>query len=106
MIRRNSNWKLTLEQRISKLESVLKTESVDFESLSDSLRDSQDEISDAARNLNSKFRKFVSARPSVGSLEYDIPEDAFNALSNAVEALYSAREYVKDARRILDGLDY
>ncbi len=98
--------KSTLEQRIAKLESVLKTESVDFESLSDSLRDSQDEISDAASKLNSKFRKFVSARPSVGRLEYDIPEDAFNALSNAVKELDRAKEYVKDARRILDGLDY
>lgn len=100
------NRKSTLEQRISKLESVLKTESIDFESLSNSLRDSQDEISDASRNLYSKFRKFVSARPSVGSLEYDIPEDAFNALSNAVKELDRAKEYVKDARRILDGLDY
>ena len=100
------NCKSTLEQRIAKLESVLKTESVDFESLSDSLRDSQDEISDAASNLYSKFRKFVSARSSAGSLEYEIPEDAFNALSKAVKELDRAKEYIKDARRILDGLDY
>lgn len=98
--------KRTLEQRIAKLESVLKTESVDFESLSNSLRDSQDEISDAASNLYSKFRKLVSARPSAGIIEYEIPEDAYNALNDAVKELNKAKEYVKDARRILDGLDY
>ena len=99
------NRKSTLEQRIAKLESVLKTESVDFESLSDSLRDSQDEISDAVRNLYSKFRKLVLAKPSTGTLEYEIPEDAYNALNDAVKELNKAKEYVKDARRILDGFD-
>lgn len=98
------NCKSTLEQRIARLERVLKTESVDFESLSKSLWDSQNEISDAASNLHSKFRKFVSARPGAG-LDYEIPEDVFNALTNAVEELKRANEYVKDARRILDGLD-
>lgn len=98
------NRKTTLERRISKLESVLKNESM-FESLSDSLRDSQDEISDAARNLHSKFRKFVSARPSVGRLEYEIPEEAFAALDEARSALLNAIELVKDARRILDDMD-
>lgn len=101
-----TNRKTTLERRIAKLESVLKNESVDFEYLSNSLRDSQDEISDAANNLYSKFRKFVSARPSAGSLEYEIPEDAFNALDDAVKELIKAKEKVKDARRILDGVDY
>ena len=98
--------KTTLEQRIAKLESVLKTESVDLESLSKSLRDNQDEISDAADNLYSKYRKFVSARPSVRSLEYEIPEEAYAVLTKAVKELNRAKEYVKDARRILDGLDY
>lgn len=101
-----TNRKTTLERRIAKLESVLKNESVDFEYLANSLRDSQDEISDAANNLYSKFRKFVSARPSAGSLEYEIPEDAFNALDDAVKELIKAKEKVKDARRILDGVDY
>ena len=81
-----TNRKTTLERRIAKLESVLKNESVDFEYLSNSLRDSQDEISDASN--------------------YEIPEDAFNALSDAVKELNKAKENVKAARRILDGLDY
>lgn len=101
-----TNRKTTLERRIAKLESVLKNESVDFEYLSNSLRDSQDEISDASSNLYSKFRKFVSAIPSTGSLEYEIPEEAFNALDDAVKELNKAKENVKAARRILDGLDY
>ena len=101
-----TNRKTTLERRIAKLESVLKNESVDFEYLSNSLRDSQDEISDAANNLYSKFRKFVSARPSAGVIDYEIPEDAFKALDDAVTDLVKAKEKVKDARRILDGLDY
>ena len=95
------NRKTTLERRISKLERVLKNESL-FESLSDSLRDSQDEISDAARNLYSKYRKLVSARPSIGRLEYEIPEEAFTALTEATSALRNAVELIKDARRILD----
>ena len=101
-----TNRKTTLERRIAKLESVLKNESVDFEYLSNSLRDSQDEISDAASNLYSKFRKFVSARPSAGVIDYEIPEDAFKALDNAVKELNRAKENVKAARRILDGLEY
>lgn len=101
-----TNRKTTLERRIAKLESVLKNESVDFEYLSNSLRDSQDEISDVANNLYSKFRKFVSAKPSTGTIDYEIPEDAFNALDDAVKELIKAKENVKDARRILDGLDY
>lgn len=101
-----ANRKTTLERRIAKLESVLKNESVDFEYLSNSLRDSQDEISDASNNLYSKFRKFVSVRPSAGAIDYEIPEDAFNALSDAVKELNKAKEKVKAARRILDGLDY
>ena len=100
-----TNRKTTLERRIAKLESVLKNESVDFEYLSNSLRDSQDEISDASNNLYSKFRKFVSAKPSTGTIDYEIPEDAFNALDDAVIYLNKAKEKVKDARRILDGLD-
>lgn len=100
-----TNRKTTLERRIAKLESVLKNESVDFEYLSNSLRDSQDEISDASNNLYSKFRKFVSARPSTGTIDYEIPEDAFNALDDAVVYLNKAKENVKAARRILDGVD-
>lgn len=100
-----TNRKTTLERRIAKLESVLKNESVDFEYLSNSLRDSQDEISDASNNLYSKFRKFVSARPSTGTIDYEIPEDAFNALDDAVVYLNKAKESVKAARRILDGVD-
>lgn len=100
-----TNRKTTLERRIAKLESVLKNESVDFEYLSNSLRDSQDEISYASDNLYSKFRRFVSVRPSTGSIDYEIPEDVFNALSDAVKELNKAKEYVKDARRILDGVD-
>ena len=96
-----TNRKTTLERRIAKLESVLKNESL-FESLSDSLRDSQDEISDAAQNLYSKYRRLVSARPSVGRLEYEIPEEAFAALDEATAALRNAVELIKDARRILD----
>lgn len=98
--------KSTLERRISKLESRLKNESVDFEQLSNSLRDSQDEISDAATNLYRKYRKFVSARPSVGRLEYEIPEEAFAALDEATAALRNAIELVKDARRTLDYIEY
>ena len=100
-----TNRKTTLERRIAKLESVLKNESVNFEYLSNSLRDSQDEISDAAQNLYSKYRRLVSARPSVGRLEYEIPEEAFAALDEATTALRNAVELIKDARRILDGID-
>ena len=100
-----ANRKTTLERRIAKLESVLKNESVDFEHLSNSLRDSQDEISYATEHLYSKFRRFVSVRPSAGAIDYEIPEDAFNALSDAIKELNKAKENVKDARRILDGVD-
>lgn len=100
-----TNRKTMLERRIAKLERVLKNESVDFEKLSNSLYDSQDEISYAADNLYSKYRRFVSARPSTGTIDYEIPEDAFNALDNAVKQLNKAKENVKDARRILDGID-
>ena len=96
------NRKSVLERRIAKLEKCLKNEQVDLESLSDSLRDSQDEISVAADNLYSKYRMFVSARPSTGSLEYEIPEEAFESLSKAVKALDAAKELVKDARIMLD----
>lgn len=96
------NRKSVLERRIAKLEKCLKNEQVDLESLSDSLRDSQDEISVAADNLYSKYRMFVSARPSTGSLEYEIPEEAFKSLSKAVKALDTAKELVKDARIMLD----
>lgn len=45
---------------------------------------------------------FVSSRPSTGSLEYEIPEEAFKSLSKAVKALDAAKELVKDARIMLD----
>lgn len=45
---------------------------------------------------------FVSARPSTGSLEYEILEEAFKSLSKAVKALDAAKELVKDARIMLD----
>lgn len=96
------NRKYTLERRIAKLEKCFKNEQVDLNALSDSLRDSQDEISVASENLYSKYRMFVSARPSTGSLEYEIPEEAFKSLSKAVKALNAAKELVKDARITLD----
>ena len=99
------NSKSTLEQRISKLESLLKAESVDFGALSKSLWDSQDEITSAASKLNSKFRRYVIGRPGVGHLEYSIPEDAFESLTDAVGKLGEALEDIKKARRILDGYE-
>lgn len=100
------NRKSVLERRIAKLEKSFKNEQVDLNALSDSLRDSQDEISVASDNLYSKYRMFVSARPSTGGLEYEIPEEAFKSLSKAVKALDAAKELVKDARIMLDEFDY
>lgn len=96
------NRKSVLERRIAKLEKCFKNEQVDLNAISDSLRDSQDEISVASDNLYSKYRRFVSAIPSTGSLEYEIPEEAFKSLSKAVKALDAAKELVKDARIMLD----
>lgn len=95
-----------LESRIARLEKVLsrKNESVDFESLADSLWDSQIAISDAKKDLYSKYYSFVKVRPGA-DMEYDIPENAFKELDKALESLNDALESIKYARRILNGTD-